>query len=723
VLKQGSHTNLGGTMQIATLPVYSKLADPTTIPAEIASIQPQGWQLSQHQLETYRALIDPSIDVVINTAMTGDGKSLAGLLPLLADKHSIMGLYPTNELAQDQLRNSQQLLPKWQGDPRDVGQISGPILDELLAEGSGLSRGDTLLRELNHHSLVLSNPDLLHAISQFFYQQYGRAPSHVVSKLGMLFNQFTFDEFHIFDIAQITAVLTGLLFLHEQSARPPKTLFLSATPDQNLLRPLVRLGFKERLRLIDPQGEGWYRHGPDPGEGWRRILQATSIEFAPQQASEWLSQGLNELIVPWFERHGKGAKAAIIVNSVASALQIVDSLRASLPSHIRVAPNTGLNGRSTRKASYDADILVGTSTVDVGVDFHINLLIFESSDAGSFMQRLGRLGRHDGYQDSEGNLQRFHEYKALALVPNFIYERLTQYIDDKPPKLEPDMQLQRDELSRIINDGVFLHPSQFRLYPQLWGRFQAAKVLAVLSKKPNSNSFKDLISKLYERYRVLTLSRMKDAFDEWEGYSKSGQEALVQEAQSFRGGGTFPSALLKSDEGELLSYDLLWLLSYAQIELIERDEFEKEAKKLGLKLYSAWLDRQLFYFRWHGLLPKREFPTIVLTNRASNWGQERHHTAQVIDGFSLSVNTQTDLNTINNRLLDMKTVALLIPDLDPQEVRRCYYLTGNMPLFGYSNDPNANPRSGTIAFGRTALLLDSLLQYRKDSKPSGAIIC
>lgn len=710
-------------MQIATLPVYSKLADPASIPAEIARILPHGWQLSQHQLETYRALIDPAIDVVINTAMTGDGKSLAGLLPFLSQKHAIMGLYPTNELAQDQLRNSQQLLPQWQGDARDVGQISGPILDELLAESNGLSRGDMLLRELNRHSLVLSNPDLLHAMLQFFYQERGRASAHIVGKLSMLFNQFTFDEFHIFDIAQITAVLTGLLFLHEQSARPPKTLFLSATPDEQLLAPLQRLGFGDRLRLIEPQREGWYRHGADPGAGWRRILQASSIEFVPQQASEWLQEGIVQQLLPWFQRHGKAAKAAIIVNSVASALQIVEELRASLPSHIRVAPNTGLNGRSTRKASYDADILVGTSTVDVGVDFHINLLIFESSDAGSFMQRLGRLGRHDGYQDSAGVFQRFTEYKAIALVPNFIYERLTKSIDGKPPKLEPDMQLQRDELSRIINDGVFLHPTAFRHYPRLWGRFQPAKVLSELSKKENRSSFAELIPKLHRRYGILTQSKMQEAFKDWERYKQEGQAELLQEAQAFRGSGSLPCGLLKDDEGELLSYDLLWLLSYAHVELIERAEFEKRANALGMKHYPNWLKRQLFFFRWRGLLPKREHPSIVLTPTASRWGEEKLGTAQVLAGFSIADLSQADLNPINDRLLNTRMVALLIPDLDPQQVRRSLYLSGNMPLFRYKNAPTADPRSGTITFGRTALLLDSLLRSRKDKQPGGAIIC
>src|SRR6266545_6079441 len=112
----------GDAMQITTLPVYSKLTD-EAIPIEVTQCLPKGWQLSQHQLATYRALGDPGVDVVINTAMTGDGKSLAGLLPLLANNRNILALFPTNELAQDQLRSGEMTLPQWGSDIRDVAQI------------------------------------------------------------------------------------------------------------------------------------------------------------------------------------------------------------------------------------------------------------------------------------------------------------------------------------------------------------------------------------------------------------------------------------------------------------------------------------------------------------------------------------------------------------------------------------------------------------------------
>ncbi|MFM9158512.1 MAG: helicase-related protein, partial [Dolichospermum sp.] len=58
------------------------------------------------------------------------------------------------------------------------------------------------------------------------------------------------------------------------------------------------------------------------------------------------------------------------------------------------------------KNSQQSVLIVGTSAVDVGVDFRIHLLIFEASDSATFIQRLGRLGRHPG----------FNQYQAFVLL-------------------------------------------------------------------------------------------------------------------------------------------------------------------------------------------------------------------------------------------------------------------------------------------------------------------
>jgi CRISPR-associated endonuclease/helicase Cas3 len=63
---------------------------------------PEGWTLSWHQLETLKAIRNPNIDVIFNSAITSDGKSLAAFLEPLQTICCAVALYPTNELARDQ---------------------------------------------------------------------------------------------------------------------------------------------------------------------------------------------------------------------------------------------------------------------------------------------------------------------------------------------------------------------------------------------------------------------------------------------------------------------------------------------------------------------------------------------------------------------------------------------------------------------------------------------
>jgi CRISPR-associated endonuclease/helicase Cas3 len=84
--------------RITLKPVYSCPAP--EIPTGVKL--PEGWSLSWHQAATLEAIRDPNIDVIFNTAMTGDGKSLAAYLETLLIDFLAIGLYPTNELARDQ---------------------------------------------------------------------------------------------------------------------------------------------------------------------------------------------------------------------------------------------------------------------------------------------------------------------------------------------------------------------------------------------------------------------------------------------------------------------------------------------------------------------------------------------------------------------------------------------------------------------------------------------
>jgi hypothetical protein len=84
----------------------------------------------------------------------------------------------------------------------------------------------------------------------------------------------------------------------------------------------------------------------------------------------------------------------IILNSVVHAIELEDQLRAMGVVPEAIVPIRGMSHRGIRAVRAEQLIVVGTSAIEVGIDFQCDYLIFEAGDAASFMQRFGRLGRH-----------------------------------------------------------------------------------------------------------------------------------------------------------------------------------------------------------------------------------------------------------------------------------------------------------------------------------------
>ena len=149
-------------MYVTTLPVYSRLAPDQDVPEEIQAQIPAGWRLSTHQVEPYRALCS-DVDIVFNTAMTGDGKSLAGQLPTLLHPRYALAMYPTNELIGDQLRQTEETLHRWQQGAIRLVRLDARALDKVEAEAE-IQRAAALLNLYSNHELVLTNPDIFHYV-------------------------------------------------------------------------------------------------------------------------------------------------------------------------------------------------------------------------------------------------------------------------------------------------------------------------------------------------------------------------------------------------------------------------------------------------------------------------------------------------------------------------------------------------------------------------------
>ncbi|NCP87975.1 type I-D CRISPR-associated helicase Cas3' [bacterium] len=694
-------------MKITTLPVYSKLANEKDIPIEVRGKLPKGWKLSQHQLETYLALTQGNADVIFNTAMTGDGKSLAGQLPTLMRggiDWPVLAMYPTNELIGDQEIHLGQTREQWKANV-DFGVLNSAELDRIMLDDDYNRRGDALMMVFRNRDFVLSNPDIFHYVMHQFYTYPQDAPDRYSAPLSQKFRQLIFDEFHIFDAPQIVSVLNALLFIHEISgdARKHKFLFLSATPGKLMLEYLNRSGLKVQ------QVEGAYSTTGET-EHWRKILNPAEINFESElKAEEWVEKYLDDILLPFFLERRPNAKGAIIVNSVAAALRIYEKIKPVFEQHgLRVEPNTGLTSRSNRKISYQADLLIGTSTVDVGVDFQINFLVFESRDAGSFLQRLGRLGRHGGYQ-RDGQTYKFYDYVAYALMPDWIIKRLFVGKDNTPALLSENDTVDRQKLNMAVNEA-FPPATDFEQYARCWGKFQTIKLLWGLGRKPIRDQYQDTRERLQKRYDETFNFHLSSAFKKYKELAES-SSPLLDDALSFRGGSEFTCCVIDTSEPnqqeKFKTVSLLQMIANHNLEYLSEAEFYLNARKDGLN--QAFFEKQepLGFFTLYGPQEYQKF-IFRLDKDLLYWGAEKYGIAQSVKGFRLDANFP-GLNEINNRLRRRELPALLCAGLHPLDIKRRLSLPLLFPLYEFESRDGVK---GTVAFGRTALMLESRLLYQ-----------
>ena len=714
--------------RIALKPVYSCPAE--ELPKGLKL--PKGWSLAWHQVATWEALQNPNIDVVFNTAMTGDGKSLAAQLEVLKGEGCAICLYPTNELARDQETQTREYIKQFQpaNEPRVV-RLSGAEL-EIYAENEGLRKGAAIASRTAQAEILLTNPDIFHYLHRRAYLFKGDSPDKLWGKIDKDFDLFIFDEFHVFAAPQIASVINTMLLIRCTNRRK-KFLFLSATPELQLIERLEKAGF--RVKQINPLEQNKYQFPDTVAQSqqltlqkWRQVSRAITLNFISLEpsfkASEtWIVENC-DLILAQFQQY-PGSKGAIILNSIATVKRLVPFLRERLqPFGLRVGENTGLSGRAEKERSLLADLVIGTSTIDVGVDFKINFLIFESSDAGNFIQRLGRLGRHDGYE-RDGQKINFERFTAYALVPNFLVERL---FDVDSPPLEVEGIYDRPFFHNTISEN-YRQINDFRGYYSRWGAVQSFRLFYQLKDRTiqqqyaqSREKFGKACENVFNTNLKQVAGRIKGWGREWQELSGKKGNPIAEDASSFRGVSTLQCGLYDlTEENEcdrFKTYDLPGILSNLEIELWTEAAFIRTLKETAartgspipkgrfkhclafIKLRSYREERLNWKFTYPGdLQPIADAWQVQVLMGIAVWQPENHWVAEI------------------NKQLRKEGLVCYVLRRPVVEVRRRLQLPMHFQIYPISDQYSIHEVTApyAIAFGQSALLLDTLA-YRLKSE-------
>jgi CRISPR-associated endonuclease/helicase Cas3 len=736
-------------MQLRLLPVYSKLAEPALVETALQGRRlPDDMRLSEHQVRTLMALEDPAIDVIVNTAMTGDGKSLAAYLRSLigppraaiGDEDAlgtVLSMYPTIELSRDQKRQFDKYQELF-GHLLRAQEIWGAKLTEL-AEGG--NRSEALLHQLQTQEVILTNPDIFNSMINYTYHTRFFSAQEIPQMVVDFYGLYLFDEFHLFSMPQFASAMTALVYAQQRFAldrihRAPKAIFSSATQNEDLFSLIRAAG----LRMMVIPGSYTSQEAPATH---RKILELVDFhlhQLTPEQTVEnWVLKNLDVIERLWRESGRRQARAAIIVSSIAVAHRLAKLLREHFatsplkPGGLRVAEITGLH-----RGSVQDDIIVGTSTVDVGVDFDINLLIFEAANAGQFLQRLGRLGRYHHDREPMGPCQ---AHAIISGKTPWISAAIAKNLGEVG--VNDGDEVERPQVFRDAIVASYLAENSFRPYLTRWAGLQGSHIIDQLrnqlrEKGESTSRYEAFAARLETAYGQLFLKRadfapIRRRYWALKKDQRSGKQ-IRDAVLSFRGGSPFQVGYWDASEPEttaesFTTYDLFFIVQATRWERVSFDAFNAAAK--GANLEKADLTRLDQELRWtlkhreepvclriHEFLPEREWLLLELS-REDDVEEEIIEQIRVMRGIRIKTPTGPTTGDLNSILTSHAVLAYI-----SRRSREDFWRKGISTLFPlYRIQLPRTKDVHTICFGKEALMVESLERtWRHHPKQSSAFI-
>ncbi|SHF37563.1 CRISPR-associated helicase Cas3, subtype CYANO [Seinonella peptonophila] len=686
----------------------------------IEDIKPYAHQVVQLKL-IEEVLTQGRQAVIWNQALTGAGKTLANYSYLTKQSNAYaLGVYPVNELIKDQYHSLQQGLP--------LGTF-----DSIALWTSEVLRHDRLPKEsiidqMNRLSgrytrSILINPDYLMLISQLRlgagYALIGQRSSPFY-RLGE-YNLQIFDEFHLYNVSQVNLLVQWMgLMLAAFPNKAHAFVLASATPRPEIIQLLKRLDIE--ILFVQEEMKRWIGQEQPPECQERLYLEPLNLHLRTSQLHIW--ETAERIVEDWGEvetylQQYPTAKGLIILDSIHEAQKLAYELRLK---GFDVGEVHGLSDRDKSREELAKPITVATATVEVGVDFqqdiHKDFLLFESRNAGSFMQRIGRIARGS---------------REKPEIPIKVWSYVHQYVA-KQMKAQLGNEATRTELQQVVQSAYRKFQEFTPYYETVGGMnlihnyYQLKSHHLEKEQSRVAHELRSVTEKLYQ----LGFKEQQKQYHEWR------KQKILEPVISFRGQNAMESHLWTRESSELTSeesetfYPDLWfwdetnpgdplkryhyqfVLSRRVISFISKDEMSQriqryysepqreqklaELKKesvLGYALVTGWREKRASLY-WR--LPQR---AIRMTD-------------QLIRLKKLRLESENEL--LNEQLhglfqtLTQKTWIVYITKQSPNELVDTWSLP---PFFRLHSARTARGAEWSIAFNNEAFQLWSILKQPK----------
>ncbi len=506
----------------------------------------------QHQVDVFE--MSQNSDIILDLAPTGTGKTKAGLTVLLHNPtQNAIYIAPTNALVEQQREAAQKFI-KDAGLPHVVKSASAREVKNWSNDKVGKRSGEKLYNVLRNPAtifpevggskpiLLVTNPDIFYYATFFAYNKLDR--DNIASAFYSKFGTVIFDEFHLYDAKQLVGFLFYLAYYHIFGffKNQRKVVLLTATPEpacEAALQSLTNQGVK--IARINGENEN------------SKLLPsqtAVNLELRPKPERDNLLQEIAKEVLKRFQTT-PDQNGAVILDSKDNINRLADLLK-QRGLEGKFGRITGSTPQLERKSAAQKQIILATSTVDVGFNFERNIettrqnldwLIFSARDRAAFWQRIGRVGRVLGKHKTD------IPSDAICYLPDAAWEEGLNSLNPKGG---------RTELKTILENISCLDKPFLKAYWCSEAFLEIARPLLEIENKFTGLTGAEYISQLFNSLKeILGGNRTWDNY-RWrmkvlvgaEQISKETAINLKKQWKYLSGGQAFVKTFIKSNYPE-----------------------------------------------------------------------------------------------------------------------------------------------------------------------------
>ncbi|MDD2756244.1 MAG: type I-D CRISPR-associated helicase Cas3' [Methanothrix sp.] len=668
-----------------------------------------------HQVESERLIKTKESLFLFNHSPTGSGKTISWLKPVLDNKMKVIAVYPTNALVIDQKKQVDNAIERFGYDPRDfhVQAITSDLLvkeKELYSDEIGLRKGQLLNRVIRKGRgrglILLTNPDILTlALKDVYYE-------HNIREAVRSVDMIVVDEFHLASVKQSDMLL---FMMHEMSddtrSHLKKFAFLSATPNQQIVDRAKKVELNLNVVVLDDKST------PLSCSEGRPVLPKLKLEVrsgAIYRTYELIKEDLDHFIDLCSRPidNGRRAKTVFILDGIYEVDEVFRVLSDALAGQsFAVERVDGLHPVTSEKLK-NFDVLVSNSSVEVGIDFNVDRLVFSGYSKSKLMQRIGRLRNKPDNETCE----------AVCFVPNVLYDHL-KGLSAKAGSSKLTRKELAEQLDKLMESGLDLSTYSRKYSPMeaflyLNARIRGSTWRDYFGEEHHEKGMPESIQgeEWIRTLKILEKHFVKQGIDgQMFDWLDDESENLKDGLLSYRGS-RFQALMFDTSDSQLKLYDLMYLLRRGKVEFMPSQRFALKLRDTYGENYDAEvkpryesMKKFAAGFCWyHGTLGD-ETRKVLFKGEGAHYKKIMLNAAdharkpRMIDGFKVETDPNiSSLSYLNDTLTEYKIFARLI-DQSGSYLKAKFNLGDFFYLYPYSG-------MRSVAFGHDALYIDCLIR-------------